>query len=69
MENQNVNIEEKTDAELGLMLGEIAMQIGQLHQNYQVVAGLLKSRMPQVTSNCDIGKIPCDIGKMPIDVG
>jgi hypothetical protein len=62
MENKNVNIKEKISEELGLMLGEIAMIIGQQHQNYIAIAEELKSRMPKVTSNCDIGKTPIEAG-------
>jgi hypothetical protein len=51
MENQSINVKEKSSEELGLMLGEIAMQINQSYQNYQVVANELRIRMPQVTTS------------------
>lgn len=49
METKQIDIKTESSEKLGLMLGETAMSIGQLHQNYLAIAEELRSRIPQTT--------------------
>lgn len=49
MEPKQIDIKTESSEKLGLMLGETAMSIGQLHQNYLAIAEELRSRIPQTT--------------------
>ena len=44
---QNFDIKTASSEQLGLMLGDTAMQMNQLYQNYQALANELRSRIPQ----------------------
>jgi hypothetical protein len=49
MENQNVNIEEKTSEELALMLSDEHKKLFQTSQNILIIENLLRGRMPKVS--------------------
>lgn len=48
MEQKPVDLKTESSEKLGLMLGETAMSIGQLHQNYLAIADEIRSRIPIV---------------------
>lgn len=64
MENQNVNIEEKTSEELALMLSDEHGKLFQTSQNILIIETLIRGRMPQVrvqtSPNCDLSKTPIE---------